>query len=124
MRPVPRPASPLLLPLASAALSLAGVAGSVWLRHRAPAASALLAVAPVAAQLLWAVPWFRALDELQRRIQVHAFAAAAATVAGAGLGMEYLRGVGFAVALDWTSAFVATGVLYVTALFVFGRRYA
>jgi hypothetical protein len=110
-------------------LTLAAVAAVSWsLDHvtLAPQARLALAVIPVA---LWGgaitllVLTVRALDELQRRIQLEALAIAFPAAMLLGMGVEYLQKAGFARDVSVGDIWPVMFLLYVPALVFAHWRY-
>lgn len=110
-------------------LTLVAVIGVSWtLDHAtlAPSTRLALALVPVA---LWAsaiallVHAMRALDELQRRIQLEALAIAFPSAMLLGMGVEYLQKAGFARHVTVGEVWPVMFLLYLPALLFAHRRY-
>lgn len=110
-------------------LTLVAVVGVSWTLDHAsltPSARLALAIVPVA---LWAgaiallVRAVRALDELQRRIQLEALAIAFPLAMLIGMTVEYAQKAGFALGVDVGDVWPVMALLYVPALLFALWRY-
>lgn len=119
-----------LHPTFAALISAGTVLASTWalkaLTLSPPVRLAVaLSVVPPLVFLMYAMSrWVRRMDELQRRIQAEALAAAFTGAVLVAFTLESLQRAGFATDLSWDFAWGVLLGLYAGALLIVSRRYA